>query len=69
MDPINPIAPGAPRPSSMAPWPVERLEQISRERDRPREDRRDGRRREQPPQPPDLGPEDEDGHPRVDVRA
>jgi hypothetical protein len=69
MDPIHPIIPGVGGPASIAPKPVERLERISRERDRPRDERGRSRRREPPPQPPDLGPEDEDGRPRVDIRV
>jgi hypothetical protein len=69
MDPIHPITPGPGGPPSIAPKPVERLQRISRERDRPRDARDRGGRREPPPEPPDLGPEDEDGRPRVDVRV
>jgi hypothetical protein len=66
MDPIHPIVPGpAPIPRGMAP--VDRLERVSRERDRPTKDRRQPRR-EPPPQGPADGEED-DGRPHVDVRV
>ena len=68
MDPIHPITPGPAMPS-VAPRPVERLERISRERDRPTRERRRGRRRSAPEPEPDSGPEDDDGRPRVDVRV
>jgi hypothetical protein len=68
MDPIHPIAPGPPAiPPSGAP-PVQRLERIARERDRPSRDRQQ-RRREPPPElEPERG-EDDGEHPHVDVRA
>ncbi len=67
MDPIQPIAPGPPRISPAARLPVDPLERISRERDRPSGDQQ--RRRRQPPPAPVPPREDDDGHPHVDVRV
>jgi hypothetical protein len=67
MDPIQPIAPGLHRISPASGLPVEALERISRERDRPGKDGEQRRRREPPP--PDPVRDDDDGHPHVDVRA
>ena len=67
MDPINPIAPGQ---TPISRLPVEPLERITRERDRPSHDAQRRRRREPPPTPEaDEDDEDEDGRPRIDVRA
>lgn len=67
MDPIHPIVPGpAPIPRGMPP--VDRLERVNRDRDRPAKERPDRGRREPNPQPPEDGEED-DGHPHVDVRV
>lgn len=73
MDPIHPIAPGPPLIARGASIPVERLERISRERDRPtREERQQKRdpayRRAHDPEDEGLG-EDDDGRPHVDVRV
>jgi hypothetical protein len=67
MDPIHPIAPGPPRISPAARLPVDPLERISRERDRPAKDGRQ-RQRPQPPPQPARGPDDGE-HPHVDVRV
>lgn len=71
MDPIHPITPG-PAPIPRGSLPVERLEKITRERDRRNRDplARDGRRQppRRPPPPPDRPDEDGDG-PRIDVRV
>jgi hypothetical protein len=67
MDPIHPIAPGPPRISPAARLPVDPLERISRERDRPSKDSQQRGRRRPPPQP-ERGPDD-DGRPHVDVRV
>jgi hypothetical protein len=69
VDPIHPIAPG-PRPLSRAERaPVQRLERISRERDRPSKDQREGKRR-QPPRESAAEPgEDDEERPHIDVRA
>jgi len=64
MDPIQPISP---RILPTARLPVEPLERISRERDRPSGDQQ--RRRRQPPPAPVPPREDDDGHPHIDVRA
>ena len=73
MDPIHPIAPGPPLIARGATIPVERLERVSRERDRPNhEDRQsqDGRARRKAPDPGDDGfGEEDDGRPHVDVRV
>ncbi len=64
MDPIQPISPRA------NAIPVERLERVSRERDRPPQERPQQRRR--PPAAPEQSGEDpgEDGQqPRIDVRV
>jgi len=72
MDPIHPITPGPPA-INRGSVPVERLQRISRERDRRHRDElaRDGRRapaqsrrQEAPEQPPE-----EDEGPRIDVRV
>jgi len=73
MDPIHPITPG-PSPIS-ARLPVEPLERITRERDRPARDEGQRRRRQPPPEldsassPQGEHGEDDDGRPHVDVRA
>ena len=69
MDPIQPIAPGLPWISSAAGLPVDPLERISRERDRPGRDGQQRRRREPPPAPQPAGDQDDGEHPHVDVRA
>lgn len=69
MDPIHPIAPGPPPISPATRLPVQPLERISRERDRPSKDQRQRGRREPPPHPePERDPDDGE-HPHVDVRA
>jgi hypothetical protein len=74
MDPIHPITPGPPAiPPSGTP-PVQRLERITRERDRPPSDRQQRRREPPPPSEPASSPQGEHGeddgeHPHVDVRA
>ncbi|HWJ50509.1 MAG TPA: hypothetical protein VNR42_05780 [Solirubrobacteraceae bacterium] len=73
MDPIHPIAPGPPLIPRGSLLPVERLERISRERDRPtREERRQRRdpayRRAHDPAE-DEASEDDDGRPHIDVRV
>jgi hypothetical protein len=66
MDPIHPIIPGpAPIPRGMAP--VDRLERLSRERDRPAKDRQQQPRREPPAPEPEDG--EDDGRPHVDIRV
>lgn len=68
MDPIHPITPG-PLPIPSATTPVERLQRISRERDRPARERREQRRHEPPPEPPPEHGEDDEGRPHIDIRA
>ncbi len=70
MDPIHPIAPGPPAIAPASRLPVEPLERITRERDRPARDDQERRRREPPPAEPEHGPDDEDERrPHIDVRA
>lgn len=68
MDPLHPIAPGPLSLRRRGAPPVERLEPISRERDRP-----DRERRRRPPQressPPQPEPPEDDGRPHIDVRV
>jgi hypothetical protein len=68
MDPINPITPGPPPIS--ARLPVQPLQRITREQDRP-SPQEQRRRRRQAREEPDAGPDerDDDGRPHVDVRA
>ena len=74
MDPIEPIRPSISAPGRVSGVPVERLERISRERDRPSQERPGARRRQPPPgRSSERDDADEDGpgddHPHVDVRA
>ena len=68
MDPIHPIAPGAPSIGRAERAPVQSAERISRERDRPSQQRREPAPRRKPPPPQQPG-EDDDERPRVDVRV
>ncbi len=68
MDPIHPIAPGPPAIPRAAVPPVDRLQRIARERDRPARDREERRRREQASAEQPFDDEDEDRR-RIDVRA
>jgi len=67
VDPIHPIAPGPPSISSRLP--VQPLERVSRERDRPSKDQQQRRRREPPPEAEPERDLDDGEHPHVDVRA
>lgn len=68
MDPIEPIVPSPPAISRVKPLPVERLERVRRDRDRPARD--GGRRRRPAPEDESFGrPEGEAGGGHVDVRA
>jgi hypothetical protein len=67
MDPIHPIAPGV--PSIVARLPVEPLERISRERDRPSKDSQRRRRREPPPSHEHEHDGEDDERPHIDVHA
>ena len=73
MDPIHPIAPGPPLIPRASLLPVERLERISRERDRPTHDERQQRRdpayRRAHDPDEDGSSEDDDGYPHIDVRV
>jgi hypothetical protein len=70
MDPIRPVAFG---PSAIAPTgrtPVERLERITRERDRRAKDEQERRRRQQAANArSEQGEPEDDGRPHIDVRA
>jgi len=69
MDPLHPISPAAPGPiGRRVDQPVERLERISRERDRPERERRRNKPRRDPPSAPPP-PAEDDGRPHIDVRA
>jgi hypothetical protein len=76
MDPIHPITPG-PSPIPRGRVPIERLQRVSRERDRRNKDPL--AREQQPPSahrdpgaedpPADREPREEDDGPHIDVRA
>jgi hypothetical protein len=74
MDPIHPIAPGPPTISPASRPAVQRLERITRERDRPSKDAQERERRR--PRAPEVLPEpgdddgpDDAGRPHIDVRV
>jgi hypothetical protein len=71
VDPIHPIAPGPPAVPPGGTRPVERLERISRERDRPPKDRQRRDRREPAGRESADGEssDEDEGRPHVDVRA
>jgi hypothetical protein len=71
VDPIHPIAPGPPAISRTRHLPVERLERITRERDRPSKERQERERGRRPAAEESQAGEDDDGDgPRhIDVRA
>lgn len=69
MDPIHPITPGPPPIQRPRTLPVERLERVSRERDRPSHDAEERRRRERQSFPRPAEDEEDDGLPHIDVRA
>lgn len=69
MDPIHPIAPGPPAISHAGSLPVQRLERVSRERDRPAKDTPERKRREPPPSAASEPDTDDEGRPHIDVRA
>lgn len=70
MDPIHPIAPGPPAIPRSGTAPVQRLERISRERDRPTADQQERKRRRPPEQEPEPDRDGEDDeHRHIDVRA
>jgi hypothetical protein len=69
VDPIHRITSGPPAVSRAGRTPVERLERITRERDRPSAEQRKRRRKEpDAPAHPPQG-EDDEGRPHIDVRA
>jgi hypothetical protein len=74
MDPIHPITPGPPTVSPANRPAVQRLERITRERDRPSKDAQERQRRH--PHEPEVRPEpvdddrpDDGGRPHIDVRV
>jgi hypothetical protein len=68
MDPIQPLGHGPLAPIARRERrPVDRAEPISRERDRPEHEQE--RRRRKEAEDATQPPEDEDGHPHIDVRA
>ena len=69
MDSIHPITPGPPAVPHGGQPPVERLERISRERDRPAREGPEKRRRQPPPPKPPVDAGDDEGRPRIDVRV
>jgi hypothetical protein len=69
MDPIHPITPGPPALPSAGLPPVERLERIARERDRPSKRREQPRRERKGEQQPEHGYRDDEGNPHIDVRV
>jgi hypothetical protein len=68
VDPIHPIAPGPPSIGRAERTPVQRPERISRERDRPPQERPGQEQRRKPP-PPREQDEDDGERPRIDVRV
>ncbi len=70
MDPIHPIAPGPPAIPRAGTPPVQRLERVSRDRDRPSADQQQRKRRRPPEQEPERERHgDDDEHRHIDVRA
>lgn len=70
MDRIPPIAPGSSAISRMGRTPVERLERVARERDRPAKDPQQRKRRKLSAEAIiELHEEDDDGRPHIDVRV
>jgi hypothetical protein len=69
MDPIHPITSGTHAVSRTQRPPVERLERISRERDRPSQDPRARKRRQSAPAPGEPERDDDGPGPHIDVRA
>jgi hypothetical protein len=70
MDSIPPISPGTSAISRMGRAPVERLERVARERDRPAKEREERKRRGSSSGiKQEWSPEDDDGRPHIDVRV
>jgi hypothetical protein len=71
VDPIHPIAPGPSPIAAPSRLPVDPLQPITRERDRPANDGQRRRRRESAPPPEPQGTEGDEGgeHPHIDIRA
>ena len=66
MDPIAPITQGSSAISRVGRTPVQRLERVTRERDRPAKERQQGERRKPAS---DIPAEEDDGRPHIDVRV
>jgi len=69
MDPIPPIAPAPPGFRGQGSLPVEPLERVSRDRDRPQRRRREQRREQPPAESEQPEPPQDDGRPHIDVRV
>jgi hypothetical protein len=73
VDPIHPIAPGPPAIRRNGTAPVQRLERISRERDRPSAEEQERKRRRPPGETPERDGAKHDGqdgeHRHIDVRV
>jgi hypothetical protein len=70
MDPIDPIVPGALPISRAARTPVEPVQRITRDRDRPaKEDARERPREHSGASDEQQTPPEDDGHPHIDVRV
>ncbi len=69
MDPIHPIAPGPPAIQRASSVPVERLERVSRERDRPSSDAQQRRKREARTRGASREDDEDDGRAHIDVCA
>jgi hypothetical protein len=69
MDSIPPIAPGSSVISRVDRTPVERLERVARERDRPAKDRQQRKRREPSADLLAERHDEDDGRPHIDVRV
>ena len=70
MDPIEPISSRLPAAARASGAPIERLERITRERDRPEHERERSAPRRRPPARPRPGADDDPDAPRhIDVRA
>ncbi len=69
VDPIHPITPGPPSVARLESQPVERLERVSRERDRPSRDGGERKPRERTAAPEDEHEQDDGEHPHIDIRV
>jgi len=69
MESIPPVPPVPPGFRGQGFLPVDRLERISRERDRPEQRRREPRREQPPATDEQSEPGEDDGLPHIDVHA